>query len=218
MNDRVEDFFVLLTPLIVLLFDILRKTLYSHVHSMILYLSLIFYGIIILNVQFTYMRYSGRGIKPIWIVPVMIAVQYYISLIVDYEVASFIALTVLLLVFARYVGSNSLSSINWSLYVSFSVIIVFIAMYLGIPYLPYVLLGPVWEYLFIQSICGDKLGDCIPPASLSASIIYNYDYFLMIYTVIASNLKQLFKYKLSYMLILDGIIRVLLLWVLHNAA
>ncbi len=217
MIKRATDFVLLATPSVILIADIWGKEQSTTMGIILSYLIVIFYGIIVFNVQFLQARESREPIKPIWLIPIMISVQQYLSLIIGYELSNFIVLAILIIAFARSIGIQDLSNNGLHIYISYTIVAIFASIYLRLPHIPFIILGPIWEQLFTQSTCTQESLEYIPLASLNASIIYNYDYILVAYAFFASTLRQLFKHRIGYILLFDSIARLILLWVLAYA-
>ncbi len=216
MRYTLEEIILTSTPFIVLLVDSIRLT--TPVNNVLLYFALVFYSILVLNVQFIYAGSHGVGLKPLWLIPLMISLQYYIALILGYELSSFIVLTILVMVFVKYVRIQQLGKIDLRLYSLFVLTSIFAMIYFRLPYMPFVILGPIWEYLLTESSCRENMSERVPLVSFSAALLYNYNYLLIIYSVLASTLKFLSGNKIKYVIVVDGIIRLILLWVGGNAA
>jgi len=175
------------------------------------------YLIALINIH--YILYI-RGMKHLllWPLPLAILVQDYFMGLVGIELSSFLALTIILLTSAYIVPltSSGLRNVKWGYIIPASILVVAVALYLDIPYIPYVAMGPVCEYLFVAYIGSDELVNSLV-ASLSIASLYHHVPLLTMYVIALSLIKAFSGRYVSHAITIDTVCRAALLWVITYA-
>lgn len=220
MSYNSENFLLLATPFLIILHDLFRVEFISMIDDRAFYLLVILYGAITLNLYSIYPKKNKIRYALITSIPFAVALQYYVSIITDYNLANLVSLSILITIFSKYARIPYESHKELKLYITSLVMITFTSIYLNIGNIPFIILGPIWENILVKNVCGslEESPECITLASLNASLLYNYNYMFVLYASLASSLKQVFRYKhSSYIFIVDSIIRLSIIWVVNNA-
>jgi len=183
------------------------------------YVILAIYLIALINIH--YILYV-RGMKRLllWPLPLAILVQDYFMGLVGIELSSFLALTIILLTSAYIVpltSSSGLRNVKWGYIIPVSILVVAVALYLDIPYIPYIAMGPVCEYLFVTYIGSGELVNSLI-ASLSIASLYHHVPLLTMYVIALSLIKAFSGRYVSHAITIDTVCRAALLWVITYAA
>ena len=176
--------------------------------SYLAYFLLIMYSIILFNIQ---LAYSVRGFyRPYWLVPLIIAVQYFLSIVIGADLARFalMALTYPLLSRGRvYEPGVEGALYNYAL-LPIPAAVVLAYMHLG--YASFIILGPLWEYIVVKNFSGDDGLASVSLSALAASLIYlPTSVVFTLYSLSSVVLKNYLDRKtISYVLPLDGVLRI----------
>lgn len=174
------------------------------------YAALLTLSIALANAQL-YLSLKGIKLFNLWIIPIAIAIQ---SLLMEWSIdlALSLSLSLLITLTIRNASIEELTGSTLKHLIYFYPLIAIIALVLDIEPLPYVVLAPLWEYLFIGYGESGSIATRISRA-FTIPILYSFNPYMALYVMIVSILRVYIS-KLSKLLVLDMGSRLVLLWAL----
>ena len=197
---------------------LLNRLLFS-LTSMNHYIVLILCTLVLINIQF-YLRSKGFIIDHLWLIPLALIVQGILRFI-SIDLAFFASLSMLILTIVHSVPGllDDLRGLKLDYLVYAGTIGIALSLHLDLGPIPYIVLAPLWEYLFLRSL-SHRVSNCVPilnyiARSLATAILYDFSLIAIIYSVGASLLKATHK-RASEVITLDILGRIVLLWVIKR--
>jgi len=198
---------------------LLSRLLFS-LTSMNYYAILILCMLVLVNIQF-YLRGRGFIIDNLWLIPLALIVQSVLGFI-SIDLAFFVSLSMLILTIIYSVPGllDDLGNLKLDYLVYAGAIGLALSLYLDLGPIPYIVLAPLWEYLFLRSLSHRLISNGVPilnyiVRSLAAAVLYDFSLFAIAYSVGASLLKVTCK-RTSEVMTLDILGRMVLLWVIKE--
>jgi len=174
------------------------------------YAALLTLSIVLANIQL-YLSLRGVKLFNLWIIPIAIAIQ---SLLMKWSVdlALFLPLSLLMVLTIKNTSIEELMCLTLKRLIYLYPLTAVIALVLGIGPLPYIVLAPLWEYLFIGYGESSSVAIRISRA-FTIPMIYSFNLYMALYAMIISILKVCIS-KPSKLLVPDTSSRLALLWAL----
>ena len=175
------------------------------------YAALLILSIVLANIQL-YLNLKGVKLFNLWTIPIAIAIQ---SLLREWSVdlALFLPLSLLLVLTIKNASIEELTDLTLKRLIYLYPLIIVIALVLGIGPLPYIVLAPLWEHLFIGYGKSSSVTIRITRA-FTIPILYSFNPYMALYAMLISILRVCIS-KLSKLLVLDMGSRLVLLWALN---